>query len=58
MEEVFVIDAESHEDVKKQLTDARNSMRDILKSHKNDVEVNGGAMEVGIGNSQLILLVL
>ena len=56
MEEVFVIDAESHEDVKKQLTDARNSMRDILKSHKNDVEVNGGAMEVG--NSQQILLVL
>lgn len=46
MEEVFVIDGESHNDVKQQLTDARERMLKIKKDHHLDMESNGGAIEV------------
>lgn len=48
MEEVFVIDGEEHEDVKRQLTDARDKMLDIRKQQHVTEDINGGAMEVRI----------
>lgn len=44
MEEVFVISGETHEDVKQQLTDARDQMKELTKQFS--MHTDGAAMEV------------
>lgn len=49
MEELFVVDGESHEDVKSQLEKAKRRMHEILAEHK--LETSGpaaGGMNGGI----------
>lgn len=46
MEEVFVVDGESFDDVKQQLTEARDKMLHLAKQHETTQDSNGGGIEV------------
>ena len=54
MEEVFVMDGESHDSVKQQLTEARDRMLQIKKDHHFEMEPNGGAIEVRLRCSVVV----